>query len=155
MFKSAGLFAGRNVVRVVLTGSLGLWLSGCSADMSRFGQAESSPFTNPFASNSEPAGAAPVPRVTSQPLAMNAPNPGYAAPAHPSPVSVASLPDASPETTGQIRAPANLSASAPAGWTAAGGTPIVVAGPDTAFRPTRCCTPTASSRRAKFMPACA
>jgi len=132
MFKSAGVFASRNVVRFVLTGSLGIWLSGCSADMTRFGQAESSPFANPFASNAEPAGSAPVPKVTSQPLSMIAPNPGYAAPAHPSPVAMASLPPAAaPESTGQIRAPASVSGGAPAGWSAVGGTPIVVAGPDT------------------------
>src|SRR5450631_1244332 len=90
----------RDVVRFALTGFVGAWVAGCSADASRM--SEGSPFSNPFASNT----AAPTPQVSATPLASAAPaNPGYVAAAHPSPVVASALPSAAPASTGQIHDP--------------------------------------------------
>src|SRR5271166_3543166 len=104
---------GRAVPRLALTGLALLWLSGCSSDVTRF-DTSSNPFTNPFSSQTAsvtpPAGSAPAGRVAAAPLA----------PAQ----SVASAPLPPPGAASASAAPVGGSA---AGWTAAGGTPVVVA----------------------------
>jgi murein DD-endopeptidase MepM/ murein hydrolase activator NlpD len=124
MTDCAELFVKRNVVRFALTGLVGIWLSGCSADTSRF--ADGSPFGNPFSTASNDA-AAPTPRVASTPLASA--NPHYVTSAHPNPVAVSALPaPTAPATTGQIRPPASQPVGGSAvGWTAVGGSPVIVA----------------------------
>jgi murein DD-endopeptidase MepM/ murein hydrolase activator NlpD len=88
-----------------------LLLSGCSADVTRFSESgnpfSGAPFSNPFAS-AKPADAAPTPNVASASLGQ--------------PVTQSQTPVAS---TAQ---PVGGSA---AGWTAVGGSPIVVAQGDT------------------------
>jgi murein DD-endopeptidase MepM/ murein hydrolase activator NlpD len=122
MSECAELFVKRNFVRFALTGLVGIWLSGCSADTSRFGD---SPFTNPFSAASNDA-AAPTPRVASTPLASA--NPKYVTSAHPNPVAVSALPAPAPATTGQIRQPASQPVGGSAvGWTPIGGSPVIVA----------------------------
>ena len=92
--------------RLALAGLGAVLLAGCSSDVTRFTQSDS-PFTNPFAS-SAPA-AAPTSRVASAPLAQGAP----------SGARTASLPR--PQAVG----------GSAAGWTAAGGSPVVVANGET------------------------
>src|ERR1700677_1238725 len=130
MTDCAELFVKRNVVRFALTGLVGIWLSGCSADTSRFA-AGSNPFAsgnpcgNPFSTASNDA-AAPTPRVASTPLASA--NPNYVTSAHPNPVAVSALPATAPATTGQIHSPASQPVGGSAvGWTAMGGSPVIVA----------------------------
>jgi len=105
---------GRALPRLALAG-LGLaLLSGCSSDVTRFSASPSpfsgNPFSNPFASKT--ADAAPTTAVTTAPLAQGTP----AAPATQS-ASAAHKPQA-------------VGGSA-VGWTAAGGSPIVVADGET------------------------
>ncbi len=109
---------GRTVPRLALTGLAVIWLAGCSADVTRF-DASSSPFANPFGSRTAqatpPAGSAPAGQVASAPLApaasvASAPLPGAAAPA---------------------TSTAHAVGGSAAGWSAAGGTPVVVANGDT------------------------
>jgi murein DD-endopeptidase MepM/ murein hydrolase activator NlpD len=105
---------GRALPRLALAG-LGLaLLSGCSSDVTRFSASPSpfsgNPFSNPFASKT--ADAAPTTAVTTAPLAQGAP----AAPATQS-ASAAHKPQA-------------VGGSA-VGWTAAGGSPVVVADGET------------------------
>ena len=122
--------------RAALTGLVGIWLAGCSSDSTRLSDSMgSNPFSNPFSTASNDA-SAPTPRVSSSPLASASPNADYAAAAHPSPVAVASLPPAEPMTTGQIKtapapAPTHYSAASANGWSAVGGSPVVVAQNDT------------------------
>ena len=94
--------------RLTLAGLGLLLLSGCSSDVSRFNQSES-PFTNPFASNTNHA--APTSGVTTSPLAQAAP---ASAATH----------------TASLSKPQAVGGSA-AGWTAAGGSPIEVANGET------------------------
>jgi len=127
MSQSVALFEGRNVVRFVLVGILGGWLSGCSTDASRFGDAGKDPFANPFglASNTAPTS---TPSVASQPLPGNV-DTAYAVPAKPSPYRAGNPPASPPVVyTGSIPAanPQPVSGSA-SGWSAVGGTPVVVA----------------------------
>jgi murein DD-endopeptidase MepM/ murein hydrolase activator NlpD len=123
MTDCAELFVKRNIFRFALTGLVGIWLSGCSADATRFG--EGNPFTNPFSTASNDA-AAPTPKVGSTPLASA--NPKYVAAAHPNPVAVSALPTSSPVSTGQIRSSAVQPVKGSAvGWTAVGGSPVIVA----------------------------
>jgi murein DD-endopeptidase MepM/ murein hydrolase activator NlpD len=130
MTDCAELFVKRNVVRFALTGLVGIWLSGCSADTSRFADggnpfANGNPFGNPFSTASN-AAAAPTPRVASTPLASA--NPNYVASAHPNPVAVSSLPaPTAPATTGQIRSASQPVQGSAVGWTAVGGSPVIVA----------------------------
>jgi murein DD-endopeptidase MepM/ murein hydrolase activator NlpD len=96
--------------RLALAG-LGLaLLSGCSSDVTRFSASPSpfsgNPFSNPFASKT--ADAAPTPAVTTAPLAQGAP----AAPAT--------------QAASAARKPQAVGGSA-VGWTATGGSPVVVA----------------------------
>ncbi len=124
MFECASFSVRRNMYRFAITGFVGVWLSGCSSDSSRFADG-GNPFTNPFSNSSN--GAAPTPRVSGSPLASAGhANSTYAAAAHPSPVSVASLPTSSPETTGRIRAESAPVGGPATGWSAVGGTPVVV-----------------------------
>ncbi len=125
MREFAAFVARRGAVRVALTGLVGLWLAGCSAETDRFSQANapaSDPFANPFASNAAPS-AAPTSSVASAPLAP------------PAPVSTASVP---PAQTPYAPAPQNRVASSQpvggsaAGWSIVGGSPIVVAQGDDA-----------------------
>ena len=103
---------GRAVPRLTLAGLGLLFLSGCSSDVTRFNQSDS-PFTNPFASNTSSAThAAPTSGVTTSPLAQ-------AAPAASSAVRTASL--SKPQAVG----------GSAAGWTASGGSPIVVGNGET------------------------
>jgi murein DD-endopeptidase MepM/ murein hydrolase activator NlpD len=95
---------GRAVPRLTLAGLGLLFLSGCSSDVTRFSQSDS-PFSNPFASNTTHA--APTSGVTTSPLAQGAPA-------------------ASGTRTASLSKPQAVGGSA-AGWTAAGGSPIVVA----------------------------
>jgi murein DD-endopeptidase MepM/ murein hydrolase activator NlpD len=122
----------RSAARVALTGLVGIWLSGCSTDSTRLSEAfNGNPFTNPFSTASNQP-SAPTPRVASAPLPAATPNADYAAAAHPSPVAVASLSPAAPATTGQIKSASGPAPSGSAnGWSAVGGSPIVVAESDT------------------------
>jgi murein DD-endopeptidase MepM/ murein hydrolase activator NlpD len=117
----------RNAFRFALTGLLGIWLSGC-ADATRFGES-GSPFSNPFASASNDG--APTPNVSATPLAQaHAPRPAYSVAARPSPVAVASASTPTPDSTGAVRAqPVGGSAN---GWTATGGSPVIVGSSDDA-----------------------
>ena len=92
---------GRAFSRLALAGLGLLLLAGCSSDVTRFSQSDS-PFSNPFASS-----AAPKPGATTSPLAQAAP----AAPA---------------TRSASLSRPQPVGGSA-VGWTAAGGSPIVVA----------------------------
>jgi murein DD-endopeptidase MepM/ murein hydrolase activator NlpD len=99
---------GRAFPRLALAGLGLILLSGCSSDVTRFSQSES-PFSNPFASNTTHA--APAPGVTSSPLAQSAPA-------------------ASGTHTASLSKPQAVGGSA-TGWTASGGSPIVVANGET------------------------
>src|ERR1700677_5274117 len=95
---------GRAFPLLALAGLGLILLSGCSSDVTRFSQSDS-PFSNPFASKT--TSAAPTPGVTSSPLAQSAPA-------------------ASGTHTASLSKPQAVGGSA-AGWTASGGSPIVVA----------------------------
>ena len=98
---------GRAFPRLALTGLALLWLSGCSSDVTRF-QASSNPFSNPFSSQTASA----TPSTAAPPRAVaSAPPP--AASAAPAPVV------------------AHAVGGSAAGWSARGGTPVVVAQNDT------------------------
>jgi murein DD-endopeptidase MepM/ murein hydrolase activator NlpD len=125
MREFAAFVARRGAVRVALTGLIGVWLAGCSADSDRLSQSYSptaDPFSNPFASNAAPS-SAPTSSVASAPLAP------------PAPVSTASIP---PAQAPYAPAPQNHFASSQpvggsaAGWSIVGGSPIVVAQGDDA-----------------------
>jgi murein DD-endopeptidase MepM/ murein hydrolase activator NlpD len=96
---------GRVFPRLALTGLGLLLLSGCSSDVSRFSQSDS-PFSNPFASK-----AAPTPGVTASPLAQGAPA-------------------AAATRSASLSKPQPVGGSA-VGWTASGGSPIVVGAGET------------------------
>jgi murein DD-endopeptidase MepM/ murein hydrolase activator NlpD len=99
---------GRAFPRLALAGLGLLFLSGCSSDVTRFSQSDS-PFSNPFASNTTTA--APSRGVTTAPVAQAAPA-------------------ATATQTASLSKPQAVGGSA-AGWTAAGGSPIVVANGET------------------------
>src|SRR6202042_735975 len=99
---------GRAFPRLALAGLGLILLSGCSSDVTRFSQSDS-PFTNPFASNTNHA--APASGVTTSPLAQAAPG-------------------GSATRTASLSKPQAVGGSA-AGWTASGGSPIVVADGET------------------------
>ncbi len=127
MSKFAAFDVRRTAARAALTGLVGIWLSGCSADSSRLSGTFDNPFTNPFSTASNDAGAS-GPQFGSAPVAPNA---DYAAAAHPSPVAVAALSPAAPATTGQIKSSNNQPVTGfGTGWSAVGGSPIVVADGD-------------------------
>jgi len=126
MSDNAAMSVKRNAFRLAMTGLVGIWLSSCSSDMSRFGEPIANPFGNPFSTSSNDA--APTPRVASTPLASAPANPGYVAAAHPNPVAVSALPGPGPSSTGQIHQAAVQPVGGSAnGWSAVGGSPIIVA----------------------------
>jgi murein DD-endopeptidase MepM/ murein hydrolase activator NlpD len=111
----------RVTTRVALTGLVGIWIAGCSSDATRL----SDPFTNPFASASTES-AAPTKHVASTPL-----NSTYAAAPHQSPVASSTLAPA-PATTSSIRGTTTQPITGFGdGWSAAGGSPIIVADGET------------------------
>jgi len=125
MREFAAFVARRGAVRVALTGLIGVWLAGCSADSDRLSQSSApsgDPFTNPFASNAAPS-AAPRSSVASTPLAP------------PAAVSTASIPPAqaryAPAPQNRVASSQPVGGSA-AGWSVVGGSPIVVAQGDDA-----------------------
>ena len=97
---------GRAFRRLALAGLGLLFLAGCSSDVTRFSQSDS-PFSNPFATNTTHA----TPGVSASPLAQGAPV-------------------ASGTRTASLSKLQAVGGSA-AGWTAAGGSPIVVANGET------------------------
>jgi murein DD-endopeptidase MepM/ murein hydrolase activator NlpD len=123
MSARAAVVVRRNVVRAALTAWVGIWLSGCSADSSRFSDTFGSPFANPFATASNDA--------ATRPPASAAPKADYAAAGHPSPVAVAALSPAAPAapaTTSQIKPSSDQPVAGFGGkWSVVGGSPIVVA----------------------------
>lgn len=115
----------RNAWRFAMTGIVGIAVSGC-ADATRFSDS-ASPFTNPFASASANRDAvAPTPQVSTRPLASARPSSAYATAARPSPAVVASAPTPGPEATGSIHSRIEPVGGTSAGWTAVGGSPVVV-----------------------------
>ena len=118
----------RNAFRFALTGIAGIWLSGC-ADATRFADT-GNPFSNPFATASNET-AAPTPSIASKPLAAAKPyGNGYATSARPSPYAASGVRTPTPDATGSIRSePVGGTAN---GWTAVGGSPIVVGAADDA-----------------------
>jgi murein DD-endopeptidase MepM/ murein hydrolase activator NlpD len=125
----------RNAFRFAMTGIVGIWLSGC-ADSTRFTDS-SNPFSNPFngpsggyASND---GGTSTPRVSSQPLSSaQSYNHNYATAARPSPSAVAVRPTPAPMSTGSINPRSEAVGGTSSGWTAVGGSPIVVGQSDDA-----------------------
>ncbi len=107
MSDRVAFLGGRAFPRLALTGLAVVWLAGCSSDITRFADS-SSPFVNPF-SGAQTAGAAPTANVAAVPLGP----PGA------SPVA-----SAAPARAGQVVQPVGGSA---VGWTAVGGSPVVVA----------------------------
>ena len=105
----------RLVSKLALTGLAGVWLAGCSTDSSRLAEGFSNPFSNPFSSSTAAADAAPTPAVAVKPLAQNE------APA--GPVVASALP--APVAANPVRIAGTPGAAK--GWSAAGGSPIVVA----------------------------
>jgi len=99
---------GRAFPRLGLAGLGLLLLSGCSSDVTRFTQS-GSPFANPF--SNQTAGATPPPSVSA------APTPAVAAAPIGQPTPVAAAGHGPPQPVG----------GSAAGWTAVGGSPIVVA----------------------------
>ncbi len=107
MSDRVAFLGGRAFPRLALTGLAVVWLAGCSSDITRFADS-SSPFGNPF-SGAQTASAAPTASVAAVPLAPPAASP------------VAS---AGPARASQAAQPVRGSA---VGWTAVGGSPVVVA----------------------------
>jgi murein DD-endopeptidase MepM/ murein hydrolase activator NlpD len=105
MSDCVALMSGRAFPRLAFAGLGLLLLAGCSSDVTRFTQSQS-PFSNPFASNTP----APTPGVTASPLAQRT----HAAPA---------------TRTASLSRPQAVGGSA-VGWTAVGGSPIVVGAGD-------------------------
>ena len=95
--------------RLALTGLALAWLSGCSSDVTRF-ETSGNPFSNPF--SSQTASATPTPAAPSGQVAA-------AKLAPPPAVASASLPTATAASTQAVGGSAR-------GWSARGGTPVVV-----------------------------
>jgi murein DD-endopeptidase MepM/ murein hydrolase activator NlpD len=110
MSDSVACTRGRAFPRLALAGLGVLLLAGCSSDVTRFSQSDS-PFSNPFASNAPAPGAASSSGVTTSPLARAAPAPSYT-------------------RSASLSRPQAVGGSA-VGWTAVGGSPIVVANGET------------------------
>ena len=120
-------------LRLALAAVLASFLAGC-ADSDRL----SDPFGNPFHTSSHfvdpnTTGAIPAQTVQARPLpapqnyqAVNAPSPAYAAPSTPSPGFGTPRPPEN-DVTNSVPHGQNI-----AGWTAEGGTPVVVAQGETA-----------------------
>jgi murein DD-endopeptidase MepM/ murein hydrolase activator NlpD len=107
----------RSLPRLALTGLALIWLSGCSSEVSRF-DSSPNPFSNPFSSptaSAAPSGAAPAGTVSAAPLAP--------------PGAVASAPLASAAARPAAPSAQAVGGSA-TGWTAVGGSPVVVGASD-------------------------
>jgi murein DD-endopeptidase MepM/ murein hydrolase activator NlpD len=125
----------RLVVRLVLVGLGAGLLAGC-ADSGRFGD---DPLGNPFQTSARtdrnptgsvdhtPRSSAPAP-IQTHPLAAQEPIASYTAPAHPSPKLAAATPPHT-DLTGSV---SQGQGQAGTGWSAIGGTPMVVAQGETA-----------------------
>jgi murein DD-endopeptidase MepM/ murein hydrolase activator NlpD len=116
MSDRVAFFEGRVFPRLALTGLALLWLSGCSSDVTRF-DTSSNPFSNPFSSqtaSATPPAAAPSGHVAAAPLAP------------PSGVATAALPVAPAPATLASAAKAQAVDGSATGWSARGGTPVVV-----------------------------
>ncbi len=99
--------------RLALTGLALLWLAGCSTEVTRF---DANPFANPFSSQSADATpAAPSGHVAAAPLAPAAP------------VASAPLPASASTPSPHVATASAAVGGSATGWTAAGGSPIVVA----------------------------
>jgi murein DD-endopeptidase MepM/ murein hydrolase activator NlpD len=112
-------FEGRAFPRLALTGLALLWLSGCSSDVTRF---DSRPFSNPFGS--------PTASATQSPAAPS----GHVAAAPitpPQAVASAPLPFASAAPAAASSSMAQGVGGSAVGWSAGGGTPVVVGQNDT------------------------
>ncbi len=108
---------GRAFPRLALTGLALLWLSGCSSDVTRF-NTSSNPFANPFGSqtaSATPSTGAPSGRVAAAPMA----------------VASAPLPAASSAAPAPKSSVAQAVGGSAAGWSARGGTAVVVGQNDT------------------------
>lgn len=132
MFSQAGSVDFRILSRLSTVCLLALGVSACSSDAVRFTE---TPFDNPFRTAQAPAatrdpvttgsiGSAPVQSVSSSPVVRSQ--------ALPPPPPVASAPIAAPAAPMSApapvaAAPAPASGGSAAGWTAQGGTPIVMA----------------------------
>jgi murein DD-endopeptidase MepM/ murein hydrolase activator NlpD len=124
------------VVRLVLAGFGLSLLAGC-ADSGRFGADDGDAFGNPFKTSSRvdrnatgsvgpgPSAGSGGP-IQSRPLSSPGPVASYSAPAHQSPRLAAAQAPAPSEMTGSV------SHGGMAGWSAQGGTPVVVANGETA-----------------------
>jgi murein DD-endopeptidase MepM/ murein hydrolase activator NlpD len=123
MREFAGHGVRRSVVRIVLTGLVGAWLAGCSADSDRFAQSYApagDPFSDPFPGAAKDA--APTSSIASAPLAP------------PGAVATAAVPPAQyqPAPLAPHVASAQPVGGAATGWSIVGGSPIVVAQGDDA-----------------------
>jgi len=125
MSDGVALFEGRAFPRLALTGLALVWLSGCSSDVTRF-NTSSNPFSNPFSSqtaSATPSTAAPSGHVAAAPIA-----PPRAVASSPLPAASAAAPAPAPATNSTVTQAVGGSA---AGWSARGGTPVVVGQYDT------------------------
>jgi len=125
---------GRVVIRLALAGLGAGLLAGC-ADSGRFGSSDD-PFANPYKTSSRVDHGStgtvnPVPSggpIQSRPLASPGPAANnYSAPAHQSPQLASAQAAPHTDTTGSVGHAGGM-----AGWSATGGTPIVVATGETA-----------------------
>jgi murein DD-endopeptidase MepM/ murein hydrolase activator NlpD len=133
----------RKVLKIIAAGFLASATAACGSDSSRFSE---NPFTNPFAATatakadpattaSLPSRAAPIGSVTSRPLPPAVA--GYPVrPAQDLPPAVAGYPvrpaQDLPPITSAPRPQASPVEGSAAGWTAAGGTPVMVGPGETA-----------------------
>ena len=127
----------RALSRVVAIGLIGGAASGCSSDAIRF---SGNPFSNPFASSapsrdpymtgSLAESPRPKPRVAVQSMPLPAPQPQYQPPAQVQPQRVPAYVDRLPAPiarTAALPAPRQpVVASGPGGWSAHGGTAVIV-----------------------------
>ena len=134
---NSSLLGPRLALRFTLAALTAAMLAGC-ADSDRL----SDPFSNPFKSSAADAtptsrvnAAVPVAPVQSRPLVspvearpLGTSTAAYSAPAHPSPPINSAAQPVNPEVTNSVR----RSPQAVSGWSAEGGTPIVVAQGETA-----------------------
>ena len=122
----------RLAIQVLAASAGAALLSGCSADATRFNDPFTNPFTSPFASNTT---AKPQHVASAKPVGTGRPAAVVAQALPPRPTTVASAgPVVSNETTGSIQAtpPRSVAGASFGGWSATGGTAVVVAQDDTA-----------------------
>jgi murein DD-endopeptidase MepM/ murein hydrolase activator NlpD len=127
MFRQAGSVDIRILTRLSTVCLLALGVSACSSDAVRFTE---TPFDSPFRTAQAPApvrdpvttgsiGNSPVQAVPSSPVVRSQ--------ALPPPQAVASAPIAAPAAPAPMAAPQQPVGGSAAGWTAQGGTPVVIA----------------------------